>query len=388
MPHPDALYQWTARVHTLFPALTPAHATALAWYSFGLILARSCGLSAVVAHLAGLLGRSTHTLRQRLRELYQPGAVQRGAARTTFDVTVCFGPLVCWAAANAPNRRLVLALDPTCLTDRFRVLCAAVVYRGCALPVAWVVQTADQTGSWNAIWGDLLGRLHAALGDGWAVLVLTDRGLESPALFRAITALGWHPLMRVKAGGRFQPDGWHRSYRLGQFAAAVGRRWAATGVAYPRGGRLACTLLAVWEPGHAEPWLVLTDLPAAAANPAWYAWRMWIERGFKVLKSGGWQWHQTRMTDADRAGRLWAVLAVATIWAVEVGGEGAPADVPPLPGPSRPWRGWGLFQRGRVRLLVALLLGQVLPGGTLGETDWPPRGWQPDPLTEEQMNQC
>src|SRR5439155_25498211 len=70
-----------------------------------LVLARCCGLSTVAAHLAGLLGRSAHTLRQRLRELYQPGAVQRGAARTTFDVALCFGPLVRWAAANAQDRK-------------------------------------------------------------------------------------------------------------------------------------------------------------------------------------------------------------------------------------------------------------------------------------------
>lgn len=388
MPHPDALYQWTARVQGLFPDLTPAHATAPAWYSFGLVLARCCGLSAVVAHLAGLLGRSAHTLRQRPRELYQPGAVQRGAARTTSDATVCFGPLVRWAAADAPHRRLVLAPGPTCLTDRFRVLCAAVAHRGGALPVARVVRTADQRGSWNAIRADLLGRWHAASGGGWAVLVLTDRGLASPALFRAITALGRHPLMRVKAGGRFRPDGWHRGYRPGQFAPAVGRRPAATGVAYPRGGRPAGTLLAGREPGHAEPWLLLTGLPVAGANPAWYARRMWVERGFEALKSGGWPWQQARMTDPARAGRLWAVLAVATVWVIEVGGEGAPADAPALPGPRRPWRGWRLFRRGRVRLLVAVVRGSALPRGAPRETDWPPRGWQPDPLTEEQMNQC
>ena len=44
-----------------------------------------------------------------------------------------------------------------------------------------------------------MGLLAAALGSGWQVLVLSDRGLESPDLFRTIVGLGWHPLMRVKA---------------------------------------------------------------------------------------------------------------------------------------------------------------------------------------------
>ncbi len=382
MPHSDALYQWTDRVHTLFPALKPHHARALAAYSFGLALARTCALTQVVAHLAAFLTAPAHALRQRLRELYLPGDAQRGAARSTFDHAACFGPLLRWAAAGHKDRRLVLALGPTRLTDRFRVLCASVLYRGCGLPVAWAVQTADQRGSWNAVWRDLLGRLRAALGDGWTVLVLTDRGLESAELFAAIAELGWHPLMRVKAHGKFRPDGWRKGHPVGRFAAAAGRRWAGEGLAYPAGSRLGCTLLASWEAGHAEPWLLLTDLPAAAANPAWYAWRGWVEQGFKVVKSGQWQWQHTRMADPARAARLWAVLAVATLWAMEVGGEAAALEVPGLPRSVR------LVRAGLLRLLAALLRGEPLPRGQFLPQEWACRDWQPDPLAEPLMNQC
>src|SRR4051812_34550735 len=195
MPPAQALYQWTERVQHLFPELPPHQRRTLACYSFGIALARTCGLTQVVAYLAGVLPGGAAALRQRLRELYQPAHVQRGTARSTFDYTLCFGPLLRWAAsAQAPtDRRLLLALDPTCLTDRFRVLAVGVLYQGGALPVAWHVQAAAQRGSWNAVWADLLGRLRGALGAGWTVLVLTDRGLESAELFGAIVGLGWHP---------------------------------------------------------------------------------------------------------------------------------------------------------------------------------------------------
>jgi hypothetical protein len=381
MPHTDAFYDWSGRVQALFPALLPHHRRALAEYSFGLVLARCCGLTSVVAHLAGFLALSAAALRQRLRELYQPAAAQRGCARTEFDHTLCFGPLLRWAAAGHKDRRLVLALDPTCLTDRFRVLCAAVLYKGCGLPVAWAAQAAGQRGSWNDVWRDLLGRLRGELGDGWTVLVLTDRGLESPALFAAIAALGWHPLMRAKAGGQFRPDGWHKGHPMGRFAAAAGRRWAGAGVAYPGGSRLRCTLLALWEPGHAEPWLVLTDLAPAAANPAWYAWRVWVEQGFRAVKSGQWQWQRTRMADPQRAARLWAVLALATLWAVEAG-EAEAAAVPEL---GRPL---GALRAGLLRLLLALLRGEPLPRGRLQQQRWPEPEGRADPLTESLIDQC
>jgi hypothetical protein len=385
MPPAQALYQWADRVQQLFPDLKPHHSRTLAWYSFGMALARNCGLTQVVAYLAGFLSLGLATLRQRLRELYQPAAVQRGCARSTFDYTLCFGPLLRWAASAQTDRRLLLALDPTCLTDRFRVLAVGVLYRGAAIPVAWQVQAAEQKGSWNDAWKELLGRLKQALGEGWDVLVLTDRGLESVALFRSIVALGWHPLMRVKGGGKFQPAGWHKGYRLQSFAALPGRRWAGEGLAYPTGQRLAGTLLASWEAGHEEAWLILTDLPATASNPAWYAFRMWIEQGFKILKSGCWQWQHTRMTDPQRAARLWAVLAVATLWLIEVGGEGEALRLPPVATASRPER---LVRVGLRRLLLALLLGGGLPEGRLQpQGQWPERDWQPDPLTEAMMDQ-
>ncbi len=205
MPHTTAFYDWESRVNTLFDTLKPHQRRALAEYSFGKILTRCCGLTSVVAYLAVFLQCKTHTLRQRLRELYQPASAQIGAARSEFDSRL-LRSLVRWAAGNLPDKHLILALDPTNLTDRFRVLCAAVLYRGCGLPVAWAVQDAKERGSWNTIWFDLLGQLKAALGEGWTVLVLTDRGLESVELFREIVRLGWHPLMHAKARGAISTD--------------------------------------------------------------------------------------------------------------------------------------------------------------------------------------
>ena len=90
---------------------------------------------------------------------------------------------------------------------------------------------------------------------------------------------------------------------------------------------MECTLLARWDSGYREPWLLVTDLPKGAADVAWYGLRAWIECGYKDSKRGGWQWQATKMTSPARAERLWLVLAVATLWVVSVGCE-AEAAVP------------------------------------------------------------
>lgn len=205
MPRHPQLYAWTQRIATHAPDHPPAQVAALAEWSFGLVLAHACGLSAVAVALAAVLGQAVNTTRQRLREWYQPAAAKAGRGRTELDPAGWTGPLVRWVTAGWAERRVALALDVTNLGDRFHVLTAAVVYRGCGIPVAWAVLAGGAEDPWNPHWDRLLGRVAEALGPGWQVVVLTDRGLESADLFRAITARGFHPLMRAKAGGVVPP---------------------------------------------------------------------------------------------------------------------------------------------------------------------------------------
>jgi hypothetical protein len=366
MSRHDPLYQWTDEVHAAFPALSRPQAAALALWSFGMALARSCALSAVAFALASLLAQKANTVRQRLREFYQEATAKagakRGLKRRPIDVATCFAPLLRWLLRDWPGRQLPLALDATTLGTRFVVLAISVVYRGTAVPVAWKVLPATAKGAWEGHWLGLLRQLRGAVPEGYTVVALTDRGLWAKWLFEGIVALGWHPLMRVNGGGSFRPRGWAHFRRLGGFAPQAGMRWAGRGTAFAtKACQLGCTLLAYWGAGHAEPWLLLTDLAPAVGEAAWYGWRAWIEQGFKDYKRGGWQWQHTRMRDPARAERLWLALAVATLWLLRVGGAAEQADAssvwPELrlfaaaqePGPRpRRWRLVSVFQRGWV----------------------------------------
>jgi hypothetical protein len=107
-----------------------------------------------------------------------------------------------------------------------------------------------------------------------------------------------------------------------------GPQWVGAGPAFqgPR-RRLKCTLLARWEDGSTDPWLLVTDLAPSAGEAGWYGRRAWIEQGCTITKRGGGQWPRTRMTDPQRAARLWLAVAVATLWVLSVGGR-AEATIP------------------------------------------------------------
>ena len=409
--HPE-LYHWQATLASRFPKLPRPFVLGLALWSLGMILARRCGLSSVALHLSERLGQKVNAVRQRLKDFYKEapakGGASRGVQRTDFAAADCFLPLLAWVVALWRGNDLALALDVTNLGARFHVLCVSVVIRGLAVPVAWKVLAGNAPGCWNEHWLDLLGRLRSALGAGWRVLVLTDRGLESAGLFRAIAGQGWHPLMRVKGGGTFRPAGWHKFYRFKQFAPRAGcPRFAAAGEAYKDGqARLGCTLLACWEGSHEDPWLLLTDLPVSACRACWYGYRSWIEQQFKLAKREGWQWHRTRMSDPGRAERLWLAIAVATLWVVavgvaeEVGREQErwlrrlEAALAGPRGAARP--GGGKQGQGRLHRVFALGLARVVNAWARGEYPLPeeltPEPWQePDheqvTWTEERFTQ-
>ena len=85
--------------------------------------------------------------------------------------------------------QLAVALDATSLGQRFVVLAVSVLYRGCAVPVAWKVLRAEQKHPWKPEWLALLNQFQGVVPASWTVLVLTDRGLYAKWLFEAIQAL-------------------------------------------------------------------------------------------------------------------------------------------------------------------------------------------------------
>jgi hypothetical protein len=362
-------------VSSQLPSLTKPQATVLALWSYGMVLARSCALTAVVGLLAPLLKIKDHTLRQRLREWCYDAQDKKGVQRKSLDITTCFTPLLRWILSNWSSLQLALAMDATTLGDRFVVLVLSVVYRGCAIPVAWTVLPATSPHAWREEWLRLLSLLKPAVPESMTVIVLADRGLYARWLFQHIVTLGWHPFLRINASAKFRPTGWSHFYWLSHFTPTEGRWWRGQGAAFACPDcRLACTLLARWEPGYSEPWFILTDLPPEASDACWYGLRAWIEQGFKFTKRAGWQWHRTRMTDPRRAERLWLAVAVATLWLLSVGGQ-ADERIPdstlwdvtaslaqaPRQRQETRLRLVSLFRQGWVTILVALLTGDPLP---------------------------
>jgi hypothetical protein len=380
-----AVYQWTEVVTTHMPHLSKPQAAVLALWSMGMVLARSCALSAVSEFLAQGLGREPNTVRQQLREWCYEARAKRGGPRQEVQVEPCFAPLLAWVLRWWDGNQLALAVDATTLGQRVVVLVVSVVYRGCAIPVAWTVLPATEKHAWRREWLRMLRQVRIVVPRRFFVIVMADRGLYARWLFQRIVRLGWHPLLRINTGSTFRPAKSAHYHSLRELVPQPGRQWVGEGTAFqgPR-RRLNCTLLARWDAGYRDPWLLLTDLAPSAGEACWYGLRAWIEQGFKITKRGGWQWQRTRMNDPQRAARLWLAGAVATLWLLSVGGvaeETLPASTllpladgdGPAPRPRRATRLRlvSVFRQGWITILVALLNYRRLPQGRFVPEPWP-----------------
>lgn len=380
MKHHPGFYTWAETVANHFPQLSKAQAFGLALWSFGMTIAKSCSLSAVADSLAALFGQSFNTVRERLRDMYREADAKSGDKRSQFNMDICWAPWLAWVLKGWSSKQVAIAIDATTLGQRFVVLAISVLYRGCAVPVAWKILSATEKHPWKPEWLALLKHFKSTIPPDWVVIVLADRGLYAKWLFLAITGLGWHPLLRINQQGTFRRQGWYHWTPLTELVPLVGQSFAGQGTIFQsKEAQLECVLLGRWDDGYKEAWLVLTDLPPHSANVCWYGLRAWIEQGFKRIKSGGWQWQYTRMENSDRAERLWLAIALATWWLLSVGGEAEVSllveTLPQVPSSVRRqqhgWRLVGIFRHGWNLIMAALLNHQPVPFSHGIPEPWP-----------------
>jgi hypothetical protein len=230
MSYRDQVSQWEHTVSTHLPHLSRPQAKVLALWSMTMIVVGRCGTTLVAAWLSCTVGGSEASWRQRLREWCYDKWDKKGAQRSEVVACSCFAPLLRWVltwwakAEDAGQQQLALALDASTLSDRFTVLCISVLYRGCAIPVAWAIVPAWGKGAWKPIWLDLFDLLAESVPSEWTVLVLADRGLYARWLYQHLQRLGcirscastreakrvhwvwiastgWPPLLRCQATG-------------------------------------------------------------------------------------------------------------------------------------------------------------------------------------------
>jgi hypothetical protein len=224
------------------------------------------------------------------------------------------------ALAQWGEETLYLALDTSQLWQRFVIVRAAVVYRGRAIPVGWVVVAGKSATVAVAVYQRMLAQVAEVLPIDSHVVLLADRGFMDVKLMRIARDLGWRFRIRVKlstwvyratkgrrkvsalmpkpGGVRFFSHIWLTQQRFGPLHLALAYMRTAT--------------------GH-EQWAIVSDEPVFLKTFDEYGLRFDIEENFLDDKSAGFQLESSQIRDSMALSRLCLIMATATLYLVSTG---------------------------------------------------------------------
>lgn len=239
--------------------------------------------------------------------------------------------------------RLELLLDatPTGVTAHYagtETLCLSFAWHGRCIPLLWCSRQRGKRAhpTWQQMIRVFFEQIDPLIPLTTQVVVMADRGLTGRPLVSQILAHHWHYLLRSERTVMLREASGSCStlQALVPTPGAPSRRVTGVQVFAPRAklapeqrhqdGRgtwyrvwrraVTTNVVAVWRTGDADPWLLLTDLPATLARCTEYRRRTWEEEGFRDWKSSGWNWQRSRVRQPDRVERLILVMALATLW--------------------------------------------------------------------------
>jgi hypothetical protein len=206
------------------------------------------------------------------------------------------------------------------LWGEYTVVRVALIYRGRALPLAWLVVPSPSAMVDFMTYNPLLVQVAALLPQPCRVILLADRGFDDVRLLRLARDLGWHFRLRLKGSLRV-----HR----GDFNWSKVSRWL------PPPGQ-ALFLHHVWltaqqlgpvhlalanvQTAHGyERWAIVSDEPTDLTTFDEYGLRFDTEELFLDDKSAGFQLEASELRDAAALERLGLILALTTVYLVNTG---------------------------------------------------------------------
>lgn len=303
-------HTWFQRIRQLWPEERVTRLRNLAWLMTGIYHSRSVHLSRIAGKIPGRaqlvsitrrMGRFLDNPAVRVREWYAP------VARCLLEAM----------AATVGEIRLIA--DGTKVGGNHQLLILAVAYRRRAIPIAWTwVQGAKGHSSAHKQVA-LLAYVQRLIPQGTPVGLVGDSEFGAVEVIRQMEAWHWTYVVRQKASHHVQltaQTGWQA---FGDLIHRAGQSlWLGQGLLTQKHAHLT-NLLAHWQVGEAEPWLLATNWPSRREALRAYRRRMWIEEMFGDLKGHGFDLESTHLRHFARLSRLTLAVVLLYDWLVAAG---------------------------------------------------------------------
>jgi len=286
------------------------HLKTLAWMLVGLIHSGWINLTAWAPYVVSRAQYSQSTVRR----------FRRWLDNDKIEVFSLYGPLIQHALAQWGEHVLYVALDTSMLWNTYCMIRLAVIYRGRAIPLVWLVLEHGSAQVRYDAYKDLLDKAVTLLPVPCTVVFLADRGFADTALMAHLHRLGWHWRLRIKSSFWLYRRGQPRC-KVARLAVARGQAsfWHRVCLTEQRYGPVHLAVARAWQ--GQDVWYVLSDEPTTNKTFEEYGLRFDIEENFLDDKSNGFQLESSLIRSAPALTRLCLVLALTTLYLVAQGTE-------------------------------------------------------------------
>ena len=310
MPINSLYHTWFQRIRELRPRQRITQVRIFVWLLVGIFRSGSVNLGRIATKIPGeaKLVSTTRRLSRlldnpsiRVREWYEPIARQWLEAQ--------------WRQLG----EIRLIVDGTKIGFQHQLLMVCLAYHQRAIPIAWtwVKHVKGHCGARKLL--ALLAYVHKLLPKGAGVFLVGDSEFGPSEVLRQLDQWRWFYGLRQTANRKVwlsQAQGWQAFGSFVQKAGQsvwLGRGYLTESEIYP------VNLLAHWEVGEKEAWLLATNLPDRTMTLRYYARRMWIEEMFGDLKKHGFDLERTMLRHFDRLSRLTLAVVLLYLWLIAVG---------------------------------------------------------------------
>ena len=232
---------------------------------------------------------------------------------------VYFVPYAQVLLAQLAFQTLVLVIDGSVVGRGCVALMLHVVYKGRALPVAWLVRQGKK-GHFPEAWHiALVKQVEELLPAGAPVVLLGDGECDGTNLQHTLEEAGWSYVCRTGIGMTATWEG--ETFRLDTLGTCSkpGTLIELNEVRFTEDAYGPIMLVCCWAKGYHEPLYLVSNMTSADEACHLYSKRFRIETFFSDQKSRGFHLHKSHLSAPQRLSRLLMAACLAYIWIVYLG---------------------------------------------------------------------
>jgi hypothetical protein len=242
---------------------------------------------------------------------------ERWLKNDTVTWELFFLPFVEVLLTSLAAQTLVLVMDGSAVGRGCVTLMISVVYRGRALPIAWLVVKGKKGHFPETSHVELVNRVREIVPVGADVVLLGDGEFDGTGVQATLADAKWHYVCRTAKNMLLYEA--EEQFHFVDLPLSPGQRLGIPDVQFTQDRYGPVLAIGWWAKDQKEPLYLITNFELVEEACRFYKKRFRIETFFSDQKSRGFRLHNSHLNCPERLARLMMAACLAYIWIVYLG---------------------------------------------------------------------